>query len=195
MGILLRWGKVVQHYFTGPEELSILGQTSVQLLTLEHFQQMSEQWQIWPKIDKSQNFFRTSKWNLRASVVTKVKGPMDHWRKTVANMIFLQPRLSFAHRCSPDRSSPLPDERWQGCWHITVRSSTAKQGCAMFCETLNRHLEVGWLTVLILHKANIENAEGPRPDMKAASGKPAVCAKTGPSYQWVFVNWSYNNVI
>lgn len=54
----------------------------------------------------------------------------------------------------------------------------------MFCETLNRHLEVGWLTVLILHKANvIENAEGPRPDMKAASGKPAVCAKTGPSYQ------------
>lgn len=39
----------------------------------------------------------------------------------------------------------------------------------MFCKTLNGHLEVGLLTVLTVHNANvIENAEGPKPDMKGA---------------------------
>lgn len=114
VGILLKWGKVVQCYFTSHEELSFLGQTSAQLLTLEHFQKMSEQMQNWPEIHVSserQNFFRTSKWNLRASIVTMVQGSTNHGRKHVANMSFLQLRLSPARQCSLNRSSPLPDER------------------------------------------------------------------------------------
>lgn len=170
----------------------------VQLLTLEHFQRMSEQWQIWPKPGKVRISSEPHNGTSELQLSRWCKPLSITGGKTVAIMNFLQLRLLPAHRCSPNWSWPLPDQRrWgQGFWHIMVQGSTAKQGCTTFCKTLNRHLEVGWLTVLIPHKANcVGNAEGPRPGTKAAPGKPAVCAKSSPSYQWLFVNWSYNNVI
>ena len=59
-------------------------------------------------------------------------GARLYWsqEKTRCQYEVLQLRLSPAWRCSPNWISALPNKRWwwQGCWHVTVQDSTAKQG-------------------------------------------------------------------